>query len=224
MSLAIDSNLISARRPVKRGEPTWEMAIFYPLQGHWTEEEYLALDTNRLVELVDGCLEVQPMPAPWHQRIAKFLFLLLNSFVEARRLGEVFFAPLPVWLWPKQLREPDVLFVRPHRIKDPKRPPKGADLAMEVVSEGEENRERDLFIKRAEYAKAKIPEYWIVDVEMQRITVLTLDGTEYRVHGEFGPGTRATSGLLPGFSVAVSEVLAAGEARPQKTTKRRRRR
>ncbi len=212
----------ATRRPIKRGEPTWEVALFYPLQGDWTEEEYLALDTNRFVELVDGCLEVHPMPALWHQRIARFLFLLLHEFVTARGLGDALFAPLPVWLWPKQLREPDVLFVRPSRIKDPKRPPKGVDLAMEVVSEGEDNRERDLVIKRAEYAKAKIPEYWIIDVELERITVLTLDGSDYRVHGEFGPGTRATSVLLPGFSVAVSEVFAAGEGRPRKSAKRRR--
>jgi Uma2 family endonuclease len=187
------------------------MALFYPLQGEWTEQDYLSLDTNRLVELVDGCLDVQPMPAPWHQSIAKFLFLLLNGFVATRRLGEVFFAPLPVWLWPKQLREPDVLFERPNRIKDRKRPPEGADLAMEVVSEGEENRERDLVIKRAEYAKAKIPEYWIIDVEQQRIIVLSLDGAEYRIHGEFGPGSQATSLLLPGFSVDASAAFAAGQ-------------
>jgi Uma2 family endonuclease len=187
------------------------MAMFYPLQGEWTEQDYLALDTNRLVELVEGCLAIQPMPAPWHQRIARYLFLLLHEFVVARQLGEAFFAPLPVWLWPKQLREPDVLLVRPNRIKDPRRPPEGADQAMEVVSEGEENRERDLVIKRAEYARAKIPEYWIIDVEKERILVLTLDGADYRVHGEFGPGSKATSVLLPGFAVDVSAALNAGE-------------
>ena len=38
--------------------------------------------------------------------------------------------------------------------------------------------------------------------------VLTLDGTAYRVHGEFGAGMTVTSVLLPGFAVAVDEVLA----------------
>lgn len=211
-----------SKSTIKRGEPTWDIAMFYPLQGEWTEERYLALDTNRFVELVDGCLEIHPMPAVGHQRIAQYLFLLLHAFVTSRGLGEAFIAPLPVKLWEKQLREPDVLFVRPSRIKDPKRPPKGADLAMEVVSEGHENRERDLVIKRAEYAKARIPEYWIIDVELQRITVLTLDGADYRVHGEFGTGSRATSVLLPGFAVAVSEVFAAAEGRPRKSSKPRR--
>src|SRR5437773_2718941 len=82
------------------------------------------------------------------------------------------------------------------------RPPDGADLVMEVVSEGSENRKRDLETKRLEFAAAGIAEYWIVDPQEQRITVLVLDGSIYRVHGEFAPGTQASSVLLPGFSVA----------------------
>ena len=79
---------------------------------------------------------------------------------------------------------------------------------MEVVSEGAENRKRDLETKRQEYAEAGISEYWIVDPQEQRITVLTLDGQTYRVHGEFVPGMQATSVLLPGFSVDVESVFA----------------
>ena len=82
---------------------------------------------------------------------------------------------------------------------------------MEVVSEGEENRERDLEVKREEYAKAGIAEYWIVDPQEQRITVLTLDGQTYREHSVFGLGTQATSVLLPGFAVTVSDVFAVGQ-------------
>ena len=43
----------------------------------------------------------------------------------------------------------------------------------------------------------------------QKITVLTLDGDSYAVHGEFAPGEQATSRLLPGFAVAVAETFAA---------------
>jgi hypothetical protein len=37
---------------------------------------------------------------------------------------------------------------------------------------------------------------------------LTLRGKAYKVHGDFRPGSRATSALLPGFAVAVEEALA----------------
>jgi Uma2 family endonuclease len=217
MMPATEFDPMAARHPVKRGEPVWDLALLFPPHGEWTEDQYLALDTNKLIEFVDGCLEFLPIPTLFHQGIVRYLFALLNTFVVSRGLGEVFFAPLRVRLWEMRIREPDVVFIKPHRIKNRRRPPEGADLAIEVVSEGDENRERDLHVKRREYAKAGIQEYWIVDPQEQRITVLTLDGSDYRVHGEFGPGMQATSVALPGFAVDVSETFAAGEG-PQGAT------
>jgi Uma2 family endonuclease len=198
------------------GEPAWEIALLFPTQGNWTEDDYLALNTNRLVELSDGCLEVLPMPTLFHQLLVKVLYHLLDAFVTTHSLGTVVFAPLPVRLWAGKVREPDIVYLRPERIGNPHGPVHGADLAVEVVSEGAENRERDLEIKRAEYARAGIQEYWIVDPEKQRIIVLTLDRqtSTYNEHGVFKPGTRATSVLLPGFEVDVTAALAAGQAHP----------
>ncbi len=151
------------------------------------------------------------MPTPSLQLIVDFLFTLLKAFVAVHATGRVFFAPLPVRLWAGQFREPDLVYLRPERLRDLHRQPNGADLTMEIVSPGEENRERDLEIKRQEYAQAGIAEYWIVDPQERRITVLTLDGAAYRTHGVFGAGTQATSILLSGFGVSVDAVFAAGE-------------
>src|SRR5580704_1449411 len=74
-----------------KGDPAWAVALLFPRQGDWSEEEYLALETNQLVELVDGCLEVLPVPTVFHQRIVKWLFEMLNAFVIAHAGGEVFF-------------------------------------------------------------------------------------------------------------------------------------
>jgi Uma2 family endonuclease len=185
--------------------------MLFPAQGDWTEADYLALKTNLLVELSDGCLEVLPVPTYLHQLISRFLFRLLDAFVLARKLGEVLYAPFPIHLWGGKYREPDIVFLRPERVRDLRGQPEGADLVVEVVSEGTENRERDLETKRAEYARAGIAEYWIVDPQEQQIKVLTLDGQTYRVHGLFAPGAVATSVLLPGFSVVVQDVFAAGQ-------------
>lgn len=84
---------------------------------------------------------------------------------------------------------------------------------MEVVGRGRRNRERDLVTKRKEYAKAGVREYWIVDPDKKTITVLTLAGKTYKVHGDFKEGDDATSKLLKGFRVAVSDVFAAGEGK-----------
>ena len=195
----------------RRGEPTWEIASLYPSQGDWSEEEYLALDTNHLIEFVDGCLEFPPMPALFHQNIVKFLFLVLHAFVREQGLGEVYFAPLRIRVAAKKIREPDVVFLRPHRLQDLHAPVKGADLAIEVVSDDAEARQRDLKTKRREYARAGISEYWIVDPQKRGILVLILRGKTYRQHGSFGPGSRAASALLEGFSVSVADVFAAAE-------------
>jgi Uma2 family endonuclease len=204
---------LKSSRLSRRGEPTWEMALIYPRQGEWQESQYLALNTNWLIEFTNGCLEFLPMPTILHQAMVLFLYGLLNPFVRGHGPGEVFVAPCRIRIAPGKYREPDVFYVRPERVRDRQQPPEGADLVMEVVSGDPLDRKRDLVEKRDEYAKAPIPEYWIVDPQERMITVLTLDGTTYRVYGVFAAGERATSILLPEFSVSVDEVFAAGEGK-----------
>lgn len=103
------------------------------------------------------------------------------------------------------------MLLRPDQLADRHRQPQGAELVMEVVSEGEEARECDLKTKRAEYAQAGIKEYWIVDPELSEVTVLALDGKEYRVHGVFKRDQVATSALFPDFTVPVGPLFDAGE-------------
>jgi Uma2 family endonuclease len=164
-------------------QPTWEIAHLFPRQGAWTEWEYLALPTNHPIELSDGRLEVLPMPTDLHQVLLLYFYDLLASFVAKRDLGEVRVASLPVRLWCEKLREPDILFMlREHVARIKEEFWIGADLVMEIVSAGAENRRRDLVTKRAEYARARIPEYWIVDPEKEQITVLRLARTRDVVH------------------------------------------
>lgn len=198
-------------------EPVWELAaIMYPPQGEWTEEDYLALEReigNRMIELSDGYLEILPMPDLRHARIVKMLLRCLDDFVIPLKRGEVQTAPLPVRLGRGKFREPDIGYFEAHRIKDAETPPEGVDLAIEVVSPGHDNRERDLVDKRHDYAKAGVREYWIVDPEERTITVLALAGKAFKVHGVFKDGEDATSKLLKGFKVSVHDVFAAGEGK-----------
>jgi Uma2 family endonuclease len=207
MSTAGTPEALPVIPPSRKGQPAWEIATLFPPQGEWSESEYLALESSRLVELSDGCLEFLPMPVPLHQLIVAFLYESLWAFVKPNNLGKVFFAPLPVRLRPGKYREPDIVFVKADRLKDLHQPPEGADLVMEVLSEGEENRARDLVTKRGEYAAAGIAEYWIVDPQEKSISVLTLEGHSYREHGVFAAGASATSALLPAFALEVDKVF-----------------
>jgi Uma2 family endonuclease len=190
------------------GRPAWEIAYLYPAQGSWSEADYFALESNHMIEFSDGWIEVLPMPTALHQLIAQFLFTALNVHVTAHALGQAYMAPLPVRLSAGKIREPDVLFLRPGRLKNVRGYPDGVDLAMEVVSDDPEGRKRDFETKREEYANAGIPEYWIVDPEKRRVIVLTLAGSSYRVFGDFRLGSVATSVLLPGFTVNIDDLFA----------------
>jgi Uma2 family endonuclease len=198
-----------ARRLHPGGEPVWSLAYLYPPQGKWTEEAYLALPGGIQVEYTEGHVEVLPMPTLAHQFIVLYLYRLLNDYVQSNQLGWVLAAPLPVRLRPNVYREPDVIFLsasRPERRASDY--PDGADLVMEVVSGGREDRRRDLVVKRAEYAAAGITEYWIVDPDEKAITVLRLEGGQYVEHDPFTEG-KALSASIPGFAVPVADVWAA---------------
>jgi Uma2 family endonuclease len=186
--------------------------MLFPCQGDWDESDYFALHTDQLVELIDGNLEVLPMPTPPHQLIVAYLYELLKSFVKSRNLGTVFFAPLRVRMRANTIREPDIVFIareNAHRIGSEYC--NSADLVMEIVSPDAGSQERDYDKKRSDYAQAGIREYWIVDPQTERITVLALDGVTYRVHGEFSASQQATSALLDGFAADVSAVFAAAK-------------
>src|SRR5207248_5904613 len=129
-----------------------------------------------------------------HQMIIAFFFEALLTFVRPRQLGTVLFAGLRVRLWKEKIREPDVVFMlAEHADRMGEAYWKGADLVMEVVSGDAEDRRRDLETKVAEYARARISEYWIIDPQQAEITVLRLKGRKYAVHGRYGNGRRARS-------------------------------
>lgn len=190
--------------------PTWDVARLFPPQGAWSDDDYLALATNNLIELSDGSLEVLPMPTFSHQRIVFWLSQRLEAFARGHGGGVVVPVPYRVRLWSGKYREPDVCYVQPqHKHRITAQFSDGADLVVEVVSD--DDRRRDLVVKRAEYAKASIPEYWIVDPQNLSVTVLALDGTEYAEHGQFICGQNVTSRLLMNLTVAVDDLFAAGE-------------
>jgi Uma2 family endonuclease len=200
---------ISIILPSKDGEPAWEAAYFFPPQGRWCEEDFLQFHTNRMAELIDGRLEILPMPTWLHQLIVKFLTKKIDEFILQGTGGAVLFAPLPTKLFPGTIREPDILYVAAENLPQPsEKYPSRIDLVMEVVSEGEDARKRDYEDKRIDYAKASVREYWIVDPEQKMLTVLTLSGSEYELAQECRPGDTARSLLLGGLTIALDEILA----------------
>jgi hypothetical protein len=113
-----------------------------------TYEDYCLLpDDGRRHEIIDGEHYVNPAPHTKHQRISRKIAFAMATFVEPRRLREVFYAPYDVLLSGINIVEPDILYVsgaRSHIITDANI--QGApDLVVEILSTG--NRKYDEVVK-----------------------------------------------------------------------------
>jgi Uma2 family endonuclease len=202
--------------PSANGEPAWEAAYMLPPQGSWTEEDFLKFHSNRMAELVDGRLEILPMPNWLHQLILDFLLERIKEHIRHSKCGgKILMAPLPTRLFARTIREPDLLYVTAeHLPQDIRGYPDRIDLAIEIVSSGIEARQRDYVDKRADYAKARVAEYWIVDPDELLLTVLTLEGADYREAQQCRSGDIANSILLNGLEIPVDQIWALAEKPP----------
>ena len=126
-----------------------------------TKWEQLRSDGNRY-EVIAGVLYMTTAPSPVHQWVLQQLHLLLHARLQATGWGFIFFAPIGVFMPGCDPVQPDVIAIRiqdAHIIQ-----PKGIEgvpaLIVEVQSSG--NPGYDNRTKRAAYARAGVPEYWIV--------------------------------------------------------------
>lgn len=188
--------------------PNSVIAELFPAQGEWSEEEYFALpDTNRIVELSDGNVEMVEMPTDPHQSVVGQLIYFLKAHLKVHRQGHLRPAPLPVRLWPGKIREPDLVFMAAgHEDRITAEYWGVPDLVIEVHSPG--TRRLDRIIKKQEYAQAGILEYWMVDFEAATIEVYRLEEAAYQLAGKYGPGDVLASPTLPGLALAIAEVFA----------------
>lgn len=172
-----------------------------------TVDDYMRLPEGTRAELIEGEFYLSPSPKIRHQRVVSNLHLALRQFVQAKKLGEVPVAPLDVHLPSGDVVQPDVIFVsKAHRgimVDGIRGVP---DLLVEVLSP--ENSERDRIVKRPLYEQNGVREYWLADPEARSVEVLKFSGSHYVPEGYFEAEDRVTSSVLPGLSLAVSDVLA----------------
>jgi Uma2 family endonuclease len=136
----------------------------------YTAEMARALpDDGNRYEVVDGELLVTPSPSDLHQRAVMALALLLDPYIRLLRLGETLSSPADLELDPFALVQPD-LFVRglvDGRLPRGWKPLAPLLLVVEVLSPSTARVDRTT--KRVRFQRARIPEYWIVDLDARMI-------------------------------------------------------
>lgn len=185
-----------------------------------TFEEYLTYDdrTDNPYELVNGELVMVPLPTADH---ADEIDLLLEIFkAEIRRLALPLKATDKVGVYigksPKTGRDysrtPDVCVLESSAWSKLKADKRAAavlrTLPLMVVEVVSTNREDDYVDKLDEYQRLGIPEYWIVDLLLSKVSVLLLNGGYYNT-AEFRGSEWIISQTFPELSLTAEQVLLA---------------
>lgn len=136
----------------------------------WTVERWreLPADGNRY-ELADGELLVTPSPALPHQRGVFELARLVDDYVKDAGIGLTILAPADVEYDDRTVVQPDV-FVAP--LVDGRLPRSYAELGplllvVEVLSPGSARADR--VTKLRVYQRARVGQYWIVDLDARLV-------------------------------------------------------
>lgn len=178
-------------------------------------EDYLSFDdgTENLYELFNGELIQVPPESGKNVAIAGFLFVqfaLLIGHLRVRGQG----LELEVRGEPKN-RYPDLTIIREEHIEQLEKrntlrffmaPPL---VVMEVVSPGELQRDRDYIAKRMQYQDRGIPEYWIIDPQLQTVLVLKLVNNFYTEIGTFQGSDRIFSSQFTNINLTADQIFIA---------------
>lgn len=156
-----------------------------------TAEEFAALDeTRERYELVHGVVCMSPPGDPAHGDAVSEVIQSLKNF------GARVFTEIDLNISGETVYRPDVCAYKPGRVRGRVRTlPPWPDLVIEALSPS--TKAFDLVTKRADYDRAGIGEYWIIDPETLLIRVWRRrDGT---LTEEVGQGDQVTSRTIPGF-------------------------
>lgn len=179
-------------------------------QRRWTVDEYHQmiaagiLTSRDRVELLDGqIIEMVPQEPPHTSTTSSFgngFVLLFAGKAWVRQ-------QLPITIAPDSEPEPDIAIVKidPRRYRDRHPVPEEVYLLTEVADSSLAY-DRDLKVKI--YARANIPEYWIIDVNQQQLLIFREPvGETYQVEQVVGIGDAISPVAFPEIVIGWSNLL-----------------
>ncbi len=184
--------------------------ISAPARRRFTVAEYYAmadagiLSENDRVELLDGDLIVMPPIGDWHAASVK---LFNNTMVPALRGRAMIAVQDPVRLDDDSEPQPDVMLLQWRDDFYRNGHPAPADVLL-LIEVADSSVEFDRTVKLAAYARAGIPEVWIVARAERRIEAYAEPaGNEYATVRCFGPGETVAPQAFPDITLEVNRVI-----------------
>lgn len=172
----------------------------------YKEDDIERLDEGTRAELIDGKLYLLAAPNRMHQfLISEITFQLKSHIREKEGKCHVYTAPFAVRLFDDDKTEvqPDIVVICNKDIMTDKGCDGAPDIIYEIVSPG--NISHDYITKLMKYQKAGVREYWIVNPEQERISVLNFENAEKT--DEYTYEDVISSSVLSGFAIRMKDFL-----------------
>lgn len=147
-------------------------------------EVFSLLPEGTLCEVIENQLYMSPSPNRKHQRLSIFISTRIFNFLAKKNSGEVYVAPIDVFLDSKNAFQPDIVFVSNENsniLSD--RGIEGApDLVIEILSTS--NEKHDTVKKKAVYERCGVKEFWLVDPKARNAYGFQLSKGKYKSIGK----------------------------------------
>lgn len=172
-------------------------------QARYSYDDLLDMPDDGLRrEIIDGALYVTPPPIPRHAGVAQTLAVELGLYQRAHG-GQVISSAVGLYFTHDNVVQPDALYLAPEHLDriGEKRLEGPPDLVVEISSPA--TRRRDVTLKRDLYLRFGVRDYWFVDLDRNAVVVFRPDQEPIVLHS----GDKLTSPVLPGFVLAVEDLL-----------------
>lgn len=179
----------------------------------WTSAALESLPENGTrYEIIDGELYVSKQPQWHHQIVCGRLFSALDSWSVRTGMGAASIAPGVIFAADDDVA-PDVVWVRESRLNsalDSRGHLREApDLAVEVLSPGTANEQRDRDAKLSLFSRRGVLEYWIVSWHLRQIDIYCQRDQALELARTLHEADALESPILPGFSCPVAALFVA---------------
>ena len=164
----------------------------------------VALDPDKLYEIVDGQPEEKEIPGARHSGICARLAIELGVYLKANQLGGLYVEGS--FQIGGNERIPDLAFVSAVRIPPEGEPdtkwPMPPDLAVEVISPNDLYEK--VYAKVREYLAAGVKQVWLVSPEHHTVTIYR---SATNMTAFPGDGALVSEDLFPGFCCPLREIF-----------------